>query len=1086
MTGDTGDFDSDNPYDVLGIPRTSDSAHARKTFLEKCKSLHPDKQNKCPGQISNDGQNVFERMKEAYEKIKESEREEKSATSNALEVGEEASDEECGRVAFNGAKYDVAVEFFQKALMKTENACAGGAGVTGVVRRDANEVAKIHANISACFLKMNKPKMALHHADVSFDSSKRTFAKALYRRAEALEKMKEFPRARDALDKMLRLDSSHSDEVHPKLKELAVKQREYEKKLELSEREKEKRKQRGEGQPGTMPQWHPQKPKPQGMDDIDDDNDDDDDDNGNENKYSPEGMKYGDDEEQKENVVYEENSKPMIDGLGLEAIHQMMTLAQIKYEEGKGESGEDNERKEADEKNRALEKTGGDKTKEFSFKRCKMCGNVCNVKMSSCSSCCLPLVDILSFTPVYHLPNEGSKRNNDGDDHSEYEDNDAYASSSSDDEDANIINDGNNDQVLPLSALTATEKQKKSLEALKRRRNERQTVKSGIDYDDVDNNNNKTFWWENDPSFSSLQNLLQHKKGYDPNLQSAYKELKIPLGSGESRVRDAYLNQIVLRHPDAAGSKTKLFKAQEAYETIAKDFWRHDSGASAMREKLLQRKKLQEEEQEVERKIQVVAPIENSIFVSLSVYRDLEAQHTLRSMFKNAKDPSRVFVGVCWQYKTETTTEISPVTGEREKCPCRLHNEVNRVTIRAEQEAAKMKGEDNPESYLLNEVRNLQLEVQEHEDELERKAHSASQIFVNEKEKIWVKNIRETHMNWDSSDGGCYSRHLANRLWGGETHILYVHSKTAFDENWDETLFRELENAKKDNRMESENNNVVLSSHPLGYKIESAPVLDPNTYELDHSIFVYGKRTLPSKEDRDAPAMITAHTFGNYFPHLSASKLHKKPEKSLKSALTSNLFMFGPSEAFIRDAPVDVHAPFLYLGEEISMAIRLFTKNWDVRTPPTVPLLHCSDQRFRRESYMEDRRKGRLLYVSIYDAAYGTPVAVNRRTRLNEYSRRRIFQIICDGEISEEAAGGKVLIPDKYNIGTKRSVKEFEAFSGISVLEKKIAERAKTANCSLESFEKNERKIGYLLPPKNIGGISYTPEHLYNASSSSI
>ena len=230
-------------------------------------------------------------------------------------------------------------------------------------------------------------------------------------------------------------------------------------------------------------------------------------------------MKYGDDEEQKENVVYEENSKPMIDGLGLEAIHQMMTLAQIKYEEGKGESGEDNERKEADEKNRALEKTGGDKTKEFSFKRCKMCGNVCNVKMSSCSSCCLPLVDILSFTPVYHLPNEGSKRNNDGDDHSEYEDNDAYASSSSDDEDANIINDGNNDQVLPLSALTATEKQKKSLEALKRRRNERQTVKSGIDYDDVDNNNNKTFWWENDPSFSSLQNLLQHKKGYDPNLQ---------------------------------------------------------------------------------------------------------------------------------------------------------------------------------------------------------------------------------------------------------------------------------------------------------------------------------------------------------------------------------------------------------------------------------------------------------------------------------------------------------------------------------------------------------------------------------------
>ena len=53
----------------------------------------------------------------------------------------------------------------------------------------------------------------------------------------------------------------------------------------------------------------------------------------------------------------------------------------------------------------------------------------------------------------------------------------------------------------------------------------------------------------------------EHKRGYDPSLQSAYDELKIPLGSGESRVRDAYLNQIMARHPDAAGSKKKVFKA---------------------------------------------------------------------------------------------------------------------------------------------------------------------------------------------------------------------------------------------------------------------------------------------------------------------------------------------------------------------------------------------------------------------------------------------------------------------------------------------------------------------------------------------
>mgnify|MGYP001375623943 CR=1 FL=1 len=44
-----GDFEDENmnnnnnPYDVLGISRTSSSEKARKVFLEKCKRLHPDK-----------------------------------------------------------------------------------------------------------------------------------------------------------------------------------------------------------------------------------------------------------------------------------------------------------------------------------------------------------------------------------------------------------------------------------------------------------------------------------------------------------------------------------------------------------------------------------------------------------------------------------------------------------------------------------------------------------------------------------------------------------------------------------------------------------------------------------------------------------------------------------------------------------------------------------------------------------------------------------------------------------------------------------------------------------------------------------
>ena len=158
---------------------------------------------------------------------------------------------------------------------------------------------------------------------------------------------------------------------------------------------------------------------------------------------------------------------------------------------------------------------------------------------------------------------------------------------------------------------------------------------------------------------------------------------------------------------------------------------------------------------------------------------------------RKCQDPSRVFVGICWQYKTETTTEVSSITGEHERCVCRLHHAVNRITAKAEEEAAKMKGEQDPEKYLMVDVRKVQLEVQQFEDEKEKKAHNVRTIFdgvKNEKEKAWLKNVRETHVN-GFIDGPCYSRHLANRLWGGESHVLYVDAKTAFDADWTRRCF---------------------------------------------------------------------------------------------------------------------------------------------------------------------------------------------------------------------------------------------------------------------------------------------------------
>ncbi len=38
------------------------------------------------------------------------------------------------------------------------------------------------------------------------------------------------------------------------------------------------------------------------------------------------------------------------------------------------------------------------------------------------------------------------------------------------------------------------------------------------------------------------------------------------------------------------------------------------------------------------------------IFVSIASYRDPECQWTVKELFAKAKQPERIFVGICWQF----------------------------------------------------------------------------------------------------------------------------------------------------------------------------------------------------------------------------------------------------------------------------------------------------------------------------------------------------------------------------------------------------------------------------------------------------
>ena len=99
-----------------------------------------------------------------------------------------------------------------------------------------------------------------------------------------------------------------------------------------------------------------------------------------------------------------------------------------------------------------------------------------------------------------------------------------------------------------------------------------------------------------------------------------------PARQANREVRDAYLNQIMARHPDAAGSK-KALKAQQGTKLSRKI-----SGGTIPDARYAQ--KFDQALKNTTTEMQSYDPTKRTIFVSLRVYCDLEAQHTLRSLFQ--------------------------------------------------------------------------------------------------------------------------------------------------------------------------------------------------------------------------------------------------------------------------------------------------------------------------------------------------------------------------------------------------------------------------------------------------------------------
>ncbi len=264
------------------------------------------------------------------------------------------------------------------------------------------------------------------------------------------------------------------------------------------------------------------------------------------------------------------------------------------------------------------------------------------------------------------------------------------------------------------------------------------------------------------------------------------------------------------------------------------------------------------------------------------------------------------------------------------------------------------------------------------------------------KSKI-ANQITYIHIDPNAARGPCWARSLAQTLMTDEEYFLQIDSHTIFEKDWDEYLLNYIKTIKK------KHSKPVISAYPRGFEV------------ID-----FEKKTFKKLQEEDDSTHVMVLDENKVFKdgYFSMQKgLPTNSKQIYKGFLLSAGFLFSNKE-FIDSVPYD---PYLYFeGEETSLALRLFTRGFDIFHIPKIPLFHCyvnnSDQFMRPMHWQEDEDKNRTV-------KWGT---------LQNNSKKRIEYLI------------KGRLKGVYGLGSERDLDDYKEFSGVDIKNKKIIDSDKS------------------------------------------
>jgi hypothetical protein len=249
--------------------------------------------------------------------------------------------------------------------------------------------------------------------------------------------------------------------------------------------------------------------------------------------------------------------------------------------------------------------------------------------------------------------------------------------------------------------------------------------------------------------------------------------------------------------------------------------------------------------------------------------------------------------------------------------------------------------------------------------------------------------VRYIHLDHRYSRGPCWARSLALTLYGGEQHVLQIDSHTVFDAGWDVKLVDELAQLK---RLSAK---PVISTYPCPFERgPDGPIKRPSP---GHALVLQPRRDAAMSDDNpgfgfEANPVKTTLPLAGY--HLGGGCI----------------FSYG---RFFLEVPYD---PAVYFqGEEQSLAVRAWTRGWDIFHLPDVPIYH--------------------LYAASGERAvhWNADDDAQRQLRwwqLDQASKARLRALLYEG-----APLGV------FGLGQTRTLQDFSDFSGIDYRTRTITRR---------------------------------------------